>query len=382
VQTIIKEASVELFKQKGPKLQWVGPPPANEKKIAILIPQYNEASNCNIEKRLQYFKSVAETFNNDFDLIIIDDGSTDNSLDIIVAFVETNAYPFYVASVKPNCNKVGALHLAVEAISHAYVVLSDFDTDTEGFNRIIKRVNLLDNETSSMGLYFRLLPFEGNGIVFNFQQIEYAILRSLYKYYKKDGSVPVMPGAGSCYRRSYLIDIYRQHSGLRNGEDREATMIGLKMGYSTHYEKNVLSLTRPPLTFKALVRQRFRWNLGYLETWQKERRYYQAQVKRLSFIGIIFMFDVISVLFMVSLPLVSVILLFVNLNGFIGYMLLTYVIGLLISVGSVFSAPMEFVEIKGRLVKTVALFPVIKLLVGYFSWVRAIKVFIKKIRNT
>lgn len=378
MEQTIGTSVIGVLKTPVAGLSWVGPSPRGEKRMALLVPQYNEASNGNFESRLQYFASLSATFGDEIDLIIIDDGSTDDSLKRVTEFLEQSNDAFFLATVWPNSNKVGALHLTAINIQHEFVVLSDFDTDIEGYEKVITLLDQLSEDNTSMGIYFRMLPYEGNGNVFLFQQIEYALQRSLYKFYKPDGSVPVMPGAGACYKRAELLAIYSEHSGLRNGEDREATMIGLKLGYRTHYKDEVLTLTRPPLTFRTLIRQRVRWNLGYLETWQKERKYYGEQVRKLNRIGLVFMFDLAAVVFMIALPLLIIILAIVNIRAMFILVGLTYFLGLLSCICSILVAPKEFSELKGKLLRATILYPFMKLLVGYVSWKKAVKAFIRK----
>jgi cellulose synthase/poly-beta-1,6-N-acetylglucosamine synthase-like glycosyltransferase len=368
---------MNILRQLTVTLNWIGPAPYSDNKTALLIPQYNESSNCNIEARLMYFKGVAEMFRDEMDIIIIDDGSTDDSLEKISSFLDRHQDAFYVASVLPNSNKVGALCLTARSISHEFVILSDFDTDITGYNEVIKTYEQLREDNTAMGCYFRMIPFEGKGPIFNFQQIEYATLRALYKFYKKEGSVPVMPGAGACYKRQELLTIYDEHSGLRSGEDREATMIGLKLGYKTHYKEDVLCLTRPPLTYKMLVKQRVRWNLGYLETYHKERKYYAEQVRQLRRIGIIFLSDLAAVIFMITLPFVMLLIGLFNIYSLLIFLAALYVIGLVICISALLMSPKEFVEIGNKLIPSILAYPVLKLLVGHYSWWKAIRVFFK-----
>lgn len=363
------------------RLNWIYASPKAGRKTALLIPQYNENSNCDFNERLLYFKSVAANYSDEIDVILIDDGSTDDSLEIMKKFQEAHDYPFYLASVTPNCNKVGALFLTILSISHEFVVLSDFDTDIDGYNNIMLQLDILRKEEDSMGCYFRMLPFEGAGPVFAFQQLEYAILRSLYRFYAKEGSVPVMPGAGACYKRAELLAIYREHSGLRSGEDREATMIGLKLGYRTYYQEEVLTLTRPPLSFKTLSKQRVRWNLGYLETFYKEKKYYGEQIKRFTRIGIIFLTDILIVSFMLLLPLILLLLGIMNVYILLYFLLGIFIGGILFCLYAIAVCPKEFIELRGKVLFPILMFLPFKLVVGHITWVKALLVFLKKAKT-
>lgn len=108
-------------------------------------------------------------------------------------------------------------------------------------------------------MLFQNVSFWGAGLTFKMQQLEYCFARTYYTLHKKEQTVPVMPGAGSCYKRHLLLEIYKLHSGLRSGEDREATTISLKLNFKVFYLDDVCALTRPPAQMPQLVKQRIRW---------------------------------------------------------------------------------------------------------------------------
>jgi cellulose synthase/poly-beta-1,6-N-acetylglucosamine synthase-like glycosyltransferase len=360
---------IKSLDQMAVDLRWLEEAPKENRKAALLIPQYNEGSNANFESRLSYFKGIADQWRDELDVVLIDDGSTDGSLERITEFLQCAPGAFYVASVFPNANKVGALFLTTAAVSHPFIILSDFDTDLVGIGELFANFSVLDGDASLMGGYFRMLPFEGSGHVFLYQQLEYSLARSIYRFHQKEKSVRVMPGAGSCYKRESLLAVYRQHSGLRNGEDREATLLGLKMGYKAVYMDDVLALTRPPLTLKALLKQRVRWNLGYIETLHKERRYYLEQIRKLSRIGMITLSDLLFVAFLAMLPFILLLLAVKNITWLLGFVTLYYVIS--IAWCFMYVSSREAVEFKPRWINSILIFPFFKVVVDYFSWMRA-----------
>ncbi len=344
----------------------------------MLVPQFNESSHFNMLKRLRYFQHVALCMSPEIDVVIIDDGSTDDSLDGLRAFVAEEECGFYVAAIHPNTNKVGALYLTALELQHEYIIFSDFDTDLFGYENIPHELSKLTQDDDFLGGYFRMLPHEGQGNVFLFQQIEYSLARGLYKFHHQDNSVPVMPGAGSVYKRDILIAILEQHSGLRSGEDRESTLIGLKMGYKVKYINNVMILTRPPLTLKALIKQRVRWNLGYIETFAKEKEYYFEQAKALTRLGQRSMYDFSIVVFLMLFPAVASYSLFFGAKLLAGVFAATYLVYLAWCIALIILVPTESNEFKKRRNLSVLLYPVFKFIVDYISWVGALIQFYKK----
>jgi cellulose synthase/poly-beta-1,6-N-acetylglucosamine synthase-like glycosyltransferase len=294
----------------------------------------------------------------------------------ITSFLEKNNYCFYLAAVSPNTNKVGALFIVTLAILNEIILLTDFDTDIVGLDKLSSGDNLLNWDQTLMGCYFRMLPHGGRGNLFLYQQVEYTMARNMYQLHKKEGSVTVMPGAGSCYRRIVLTEIYHQHSGLRNGEDREATLIGQRLGYKAFYLDDVFSLTRPPLSFRALVKQRIRWNLGYLETFHKEQHYYLKQIRRFSRIGIRTLADICNVTFIALLPFLALAFAITHFYFSLLLCLGLYLITVIwcLNILSIRSA--ESREFKSTFWIGVLVFPVFKISVECCAWSRAIVRFI------
>lgn len=369
---------IQKLRGKGTKIEWIGNVPDSSKRVAMLVPQFNESSNCNFTDRLDYYHQVFLDHQLKMDLIVIDDGSTDDSLEIMKEYKARHSETFYLASVSPNANKVGALFLASSELTHEIIILSDFDSEIFGLDAFLSDCSFFSLDDRLMGGYFRMLPSSGKGAVFEYQRLEYALARGLYRFHSKEGSVPVMPGAGSFYKNRILQDIYRDHSGLRSGEDREATLIGLKLGYKSAYVRDVLTLTTPPQTFHSLVRQRIRWNLGYLETFYKERAYYFREMVNFSKLGIRAGIDFFSIVFMILFPIFILVLLSGFYEEFFFALFLIYFTVVIWCLVLQCYAKDEFVELGENRISSVILFPIFKISIESMAWIVAICHFIKK----
>jgi cellulose synthase/poly-beta-1,6-N-acetylglucosamine synthase-like glycosyltransferase len=361
-------------------LKWIGAsPPSGSGRTALLIPQYNESNRTNMHQRLAYFEEVAVSCKTFLDVIIIDDGSTDSSFALIGKFKKNYSSAFYLASVQPNAKKVGALYLATCAIDHDCVILSDFDTDLIHIDRIPEMLSKLNSQDHLMGCYFRMLPNYGSGIVFRFQKFEYSLARSLYKLVEGEGTVPVMPGAGSCYKRDVLLNIYKHHSGNWSGEDRETTLLGLKFGYKTFYRRDIIALTRPPQGFENLVRQRVRWNLGYLETFYKEKKYYCSQIWQGTGIGVRTLIDIFNIILVMIVPLLIIFAFFVGPLAPMWIAGATYLVYIFWGIGLVSIAPKETAELNTWRPLLILTYPPIKICLDFCAWGLAILKFVRSL---
>jgi cellulose synthase/poly-beta-1,6-N-acetylglucosamine synthase-like glycosyltransferase len=192
--------------------------------------------------------------------------------------------------------------------------------------------------------------------------------------------VPVMPGAGCCYKREILLSIYDEHSGLRNGEDREATLLGLKFGYRAFYAKNILTLTRPPLSFRSLVKQRIRWNLGYIETFYKERAHYFAEIRRFNSTGRRTLLDAVAIKLNILTPYIIIAALIINWKIAVAALLVIYAFWIFLPLHAFLLSPGESEGLKSSWLLSIFYFPIYKISLDCIAWTSALAKFIRTLQ--
>ncbi|MET3503915.1 cellulose synthase/poly-beta-1,6-N-acetylglucosamine synthase-like glycosyltransferase [Mucilaginibacter rubeus] len=361
-----KHQQLDLF-------SWIKQPAFSAKRMAVLIPQFNECKDiAYYYGRLEYFSTLAHKYSDELDVILIDDGSNDESREILARFQQRVDSGFYSAAIASNTQKVGALNLTAINTSYDYLILSDFDTDLGHLENLRMAVMRLDYSQEFMGCYLRMYPFGESGLTFKMQQLEYCFARTYYKFHQKERSVPVMPGAGSCYRRTMLLDIYKMHSGLRSGEDREAATIGAKLNLKVFYLENVEALTRPPSRLPQLISQRTRWYRGYIETVIKEHAFYFAQIKSGSVIGLRTLQDFVSVLLLLLFPILVMIVAATGFISLIAVLSISYCLSECYYLLLLTYAPKEKRFVQNPSMLSILLYPLFWLLVSFLSWWKAV----------
>ena len=109
-------------------------------KLSIIVPFYNEARYVTqvvqkvIDTKLDYPLSK--------EIIVVDDGSTDNSLEVIQSFAEKQTVPILVLRHEKNYGKGAAVSQALQHVTGDIVVIQDADLeyDPADYNKMLKPI--------------------------------------------------------------------------------------------------------------------------------------------------------------------------------------------------------------------------------------------------
>ncbi len=246
--------------------------------IDIIVPEFNELSKLGDEFDVMFrnFEELAGTL----EVFLVDDASTDGSWERM-AEVGRKPDRLHLMRMERNGQKVLAVKRAVASSRADYVLLTDFDSSIVNPEDIPRALLRFAKFPNLAGVALRMVP-EGGFAFSRFQDIEFAIARGvLGRYMCSQGSLSCLPGAASIWKRGILLDVLHEHSGRHNGDDFEATIIALRMGFSTQYEPSIIVRTKVPRNTTQLLGQRTRWQLGVLETYERERAFCIRQAKNL-----------------------------------------------------------------------------------------------------
>jgi cellulose synthase/poly-beta-1,6-N-acetylglucosamine synthase-like glycosyltransferase/spore germination protein YaaH/peptidoglycan/xylan/chitin deacetylase (PgdA/CDA1 family) len=263
-------------------------------KVAVLIPAYNE------EKVIE--RTVRAVLNSNYPnlrVIVINDGSRDRTLEVARdAFLKEEASGRVLILTKPNSGKAATLNYGIEHIGDAELFVG-IDADTviapDAISRLVP--HFIDPKVGAIA---------GNAKVGNrvnlwtrWQALEY-ITSQNFERRALDvlGAVSVVPGAIGAWRVSAVRAAGGYHTDTV-AEDADLTMALLRMGYRVEYEDMALAYTEAPTNANGLMRQRFRWSFGILQSVYKHRKV----VARKGVLGWIALPNI--VIFQILLPLVS-----------------------------------------------------------------------------
>jgi len=281
--------------------------PDYKPRVAVLIPAYNE------EKVIaRTIRSVMMSNYKNIHIIVIDDGSSDNTFKIATeTYAKDIADGRLTVLTKPNGGKAEALNYALEITEEEIYVGIDADgvIAHDAIGRLVCHF-----ANPAIG------AVAGNAKVGNrvnlwtrWQALEY-ITSQNFERRALDlfDVVMVVPGAIGAWRTSAVKAGGAYHPDTV-AEDADLTMNLLEQGYEVIYEDQALAFTEAPINASGLARQRFRWSFGILQAVYKHK----AAIRNRRAMGLFALPNI--VIFQILLPLVSPLIDLMFVAGVIHY---------------------------------------------------------------
>jgi cellulose synthase/poly-beta-1,6-N-acetylglucosamine synthase-like glycosyltransferase/peptidoglycan/xylan/chitin deacetylase (PgdA/CDA1 family)/spore germination protein YaaH len=281
--------------------------PDYDPRVAVLIPAYNE------EKVIaRTIRSVLMSNYKNIHIIVIDDGSSDNTYKVAT---ETYAKEITEGRVtvltKPNGGKAEALNFALQTVEEEVYVGIDAD-GVIAHDAITRLVCHFANPAIG--------AVAGNAKVGNrvnlwtrWQALEY-ITSQNFERRALDlfNVVMVVPGAIGAWRTS-AVKAGGLYAPDTVAEDADLTMNLLEQGYHVIYEDQALAFTEAPINANGLARQRFRWSFGILQAIYKHK----GAISNRRAMGLFALPNIL--IFQIVLPLVSPLIDFMFVAGVVHY---------------------------------------------------------------
>jgi cellulose synthase/poly-beta-1,6-N-acetylglucosamine synthase-like glycosyltransferase/peptidoglycan/xylan/chitin deacetylase (PgdA/CDA1 family) len=258
--------------------------------VSIVVPAYNEAAG--IE---QAVRSLATSEYPQFEVVVVDDGSTDGTGELVDAM----ELPRVHVIREPNRGKAEALNTAVAAAVHDVIVPVDADTVFES-GTLSELVRPLANEEVG--------AVAGNTKVGNrrsllgrWQHIDYVTGFNLdRRLLDVLGCMPTVPGAIGAFRRSALLEVGGFSSDTL-AEDTDVTIALSRRGWKVVYAESARGFTETPGTLSGLWRQRYRWSFGTMQSvWKHKGAILRPGDGPIGMIGLPYL-----ILFQIALPVLA-----------------------------------------------------------------------------
>jgi cellulose synthase/poly-beta-1,6-N-acetylglucosamine synthase-like glycosyltransferase/peptidoglycan/xylan/chitin deacetylase (PgdA/CDA1 family) len=258
--------------------------------VTIVVPAFDEAVG--IE---QAVRSLAAVDYPDFEIVVVDDGSTDGTGDIVERLDLENVRLIR----QSNAGKPAALNTGVRSAHNDLIVTVDGDTVFERDTLRALVQPFRDDDVGAVSGNTKV----GNrgGLLGRWQHIEYVMGFNLdRRLYDVLRCMPTVPGAIGAFRRAALTDIGGVSSATL-AEDTDITIAIGRAGWRVVYAEDARAWTEAPSSLSALWRQRYRWSFGTMQAvWKHKGALRHRGQRRIGWIGLPYL-----VFFQIALPLMA-----------------------------------------------------------------------------
>jgi cellulose synthase/poly-beta-1,6-N-acetylglucosamine synthase-like glycosyltransferase len=229
------------------------PKPKRFPSITFLVPAYNEEKN--IGKCLESILNLNYP-KDKLEVIVIDDGSTDNTAKIVKKFKGVKLIR------QENQGKAAALNNGLEHVKTELVACMDADSFPDK-DFLLKMIGYMERKNvASVTPAIKVLKAET--LMQKIQWVEYLwsiFLRKLFNFFDCQY---VTPGPGSIYK-TYILKKLGGFDRNNIVEDMEIAFRLVEKGYKIENSIDAYVYTDAPRDFKRLFKQRVRWYRGYIQ---------------------------------------------------------------------------------------------------------------------
>jgi len=232
--------------------------------VSIIVPAYNEGEV--IESSLASLLEIRYPY---YEIIAVDDGSTDDTYTRMRQF-EGNHYGVKVSVFrKENSGKAETLNYGIRRSRAPIVVCMDSDSRLSPDSLRYAIRHFKDANVGAVAGNVKVV--NRHNIWTKLQALEYIeglnIVRKAQAFLR---TVNVVPGPIGIFRRSTL----EQTGGYESNtyaEDFDLTVKILAAGWKINYEPKAVAFTEAPEELLDILKQRYRWSRGILQTLKKQR---------------------------------------------------------------------------------------------------------------
>jgi cellulose synthase/poly-beta-1,6-N-acetylglucosamine synthase-like glycosyltransferase len=221
--------------------------------VSIVAPGKNEGRNIH-----KLAESITKQTYSNYELIFVDDGSDDDSVAIGRELLAKGKIDQFFSNVQRG-GKASAANLALRYARGEYILHLDADSHLkdDAIENILIRF-FMDSQIGAVGGDIRVSNMS-DSICSTLQGIEYLKSISASRTASTElGILRIISGAFGTFR----TDILRRLGGWDPGPglDGDITLKFRKIGFKVVHEPMSICYTNAPTSFKALAKQRFRWD--------------------------------------------------------------------------------------------------------------------------
>jgi cellulose synthase/poly-beta-1,6-N-acetylglucosamine synthase-like glycosyltransferase len=233
-------------------------------KVVIAVPCWNE------EKTVE--KTILSLINLNYpkdklDIYLINDGSTDNTKEVLENFNDKSKFPNITVIHKENGGKHTAMNLVLEKLlaENTCEVFGCLDADSYVFPDTLQNMLInFEEDKEMMATTPMLIVRKPNNLLQAIQSVEYNYGLLLKRIFGVINGIHVTPGPFSLFK----LDVFRKiglYKKAHNTEDMEITFRMQKNHMKIGASIEAYVETSTPNTIYKLYKQRLRWAQGFLQ---------------------------------------------------------------------------------------------------------------------
>ncbi len=233
--------------------------------ISIVVPAFNEGPV--IESAIE---SVMRLDYPHFETVLVDDGSSDDTLARAQALVARYGPDHLRVLTQPNSGKATALNHGIVHAHGEFILCMDADSRLEPQTLRAAIRHFQDPEVGAVAGNVKVA--NRLNLLTRLQALEYVeglnLLRTAQAFFHR---VMVIPGPVGIFRRRLLEQLGGYETDTY-AEDCDLTLRIVLSGWKIRYESGAVAWTEAPEAAHALFKQRYRWSRGILQAILKHKR--------------------------------------------------------------------------------------------------------------
>ncbi len=233
--------------------------------VAMIVPCFNEeqtvASTIESLLAMEYPQDKLE-------IVVVDDGSTDNTAAIAQKYEQACHAPGYAGAVvtyfyKENGGKYTALNFAIAHTTTELIGCLDADSFA-AHDALIEAIKEFEADPTAMAITPAMKVYRPRKVLELMQAVEYTFGIFYKKMFDNLSAINVLPGPFSMYKREVFekIGVFRH---AHNTEDMEIAFRMHANGLRIINAHTAFVYTTVPKSVRALLKQRTRWSQGFLQ---------------------------------------------------------------------------------------------------------------------
>ncbi|WP_316739247.1 glycosyltransferase family 2 protein, partial [Pedobacter aquatilis] len=179
-------------------------------------------------------------------------------------------HPVVKAFSKPNGGKASALNFGITQASSDYLICIDADTQLK--KDAVQELMLYFNDENTAAVAGTVKVGNAKNLITQWQSIEYVTSQNMdRRAFDLLNTITVVPGAIGAFRKNVVLEV----GGFTTdtlAEDCDLTMRILRAGYKVRNCSTAIAYTEAPETINMLLKQRFRWSFGVMQSFWKNKK--------------------------------------------------------------------------------------------------------------